>query len=104
MEIVNKSYRGRNTTVDFMKGVLVCLMVLYHLNPFVGTKIGTLTVGIVYSFHMSGFLLISGFYANPEKSWKQFGKTLRSLVCLYVFFELFYAILLGVFGSVLHSS
>lgn len=52
--------------LDFAKGVLIVLMVMFHLSWF-----GDLypeAKRFVYAFHMPGFLLVSGFLLNVNKS------------------------------------
>ena len=79
------STKLRSSELDFVKGVLITLMVLFHLSYFVERHVAL--TEWVYTFHMSGFLVISGFLFNAEKDWHGFGKTLRSIAVPYVVFE-----------------
>lgn len=58
--------KERIIELDFVKGILISLMVLFHLTLFT-TAYGYLTQW-VYSFHMSGFLLISGYLQNVNRT------------------------------------
>ena len=56
----------RIVELDFVKGVLITLMVLCHLSLFVMTYKSA--VSWVYCFHMSGFLFISGYLQNVKEN------------------------------------
>lgn len=71
--------------IDVMKGIFIILMVLCHL-PYFVEKYAYVN-NFVYSFHMYGFLLISGFLFNTEKNFKGFFTYLRSLLVPYLFFS-----------------
>ena len=62
--------RGRIPQVDYLKGILITLMVLFHLSWF-STHYLDVT-RYVYVFHMSGFIILSGFFANTGKTPGQF--------------------------------
>ena len=85
--------------IDFIKGILIMLMVLFHFSFFV-TEHEMLT-GFVYAFHMSGFLIVSGYLLNVDKS---LSKLLRKLLPIYAFFEIVYLVGIGLLSSVLSSS
>lgn len=55
----------RIVELDFVKGVLITLMVLCHLSLFVMTYKSI--VSWVYCFHMSGFLLVSGYLQKVKE-------------------------------------
>lgn len=84
--------RERIPQVDYLKGILITLMVLFHLSWF-----STYYLGItryVYVFHMSGFIILSGFFANTGKTPRRFLKTWLGLLVPYLVFEsLYYAAL-----------
>lgn len=56
----------RIVELDFVKGVLITLMVLCHLSLFVMTYKDI--VSWVYCFHMSGFLLVSGYLQKVKEN------------------------------------
>lgn len=54
--------KERVIELDFLKGVMIVLMVLFHLSYL---KIEWAYLNdVVYTFHMSTFLIISGFFAS----------------------------------------
>jgi len=74
--------------IDVMKGIFIVLMVLCHLPYFVEKY--EYVNNFVYSFHMYGFLLISGYLFNTEKGLKGFCAYFRALFVPYVFFSTAY--------------
>ena len=77
-EIKNK---GRIVEIDMAKGILILLMVAFHLGLF-NTKYPH-ACQIVYAFHMSGFLLISGYLFSVNKEPRQFLKGIYGIVVPY---------------------
>ncbi len=71
--------------IDYLKGVLILLMVAFHLVYFSGLY--PYAKEVVYSFHMPGFLLISGFLMNVEKNFSHFIKMLFGLFVPYIIME-----------------
>lgn len=88
--------------LDFNKGVFITLMVLFHLSSF--TSIHGKLTEFVYSFHMPGFLIISGYLFNTNKDGKQFLLTVRNIIIPYIIFEIVYIIGISLLGSILQSS
>lgn len=74
--------KQRNTDLDFIRAVLIMLMILIHIVSF-GNAYPHLKAGIL-SFMMPTFLIITGYLVNIEKSWKQMGKYLLCLALPYV--------------------
>ena len=70
---------GRSGEIDYIKSLLIILMIIFHL-VYIGDKYPYLKT-VVYTFHMSGFLLISGFLMNTRKGTKA---VLLSLLWLFV--------------------
>lgn len=93
----------RIVELDFVKGVLITLMVLCHLSLFVMTYKSI--VSWVYCFHMSGFLLVSG-YLQKVKENKLGGvkRAIRRIVLPYMIFEGIYLVAIALLGSFLGSS
>ena len=56
----------RMDELDFLKAVFILLMVAFHL-VYIGNKY-PYAKAVVYTFHMPGFLLISGYLANTQKN------------------------------------
>ena len=83
--------------IDVMKGTFIVLMVLCHLPYFVEKY--TFVNNFVYSFHMYGFLLISGYLFNTEKDFKSFLLYLRFLFVPYLFFSSAYLMSLNIVSN-----
>lgn len=94
--------KERIIELDFVKGILISLMVLFHLTLFT-TAYGYLTQW-VYSFHMSGFLLISGYLQNVNRT-KMGGvkNAFRRILIPYMVFETLYIVGISLLGSILGS-
>ncbi|WP_234394658.1 acyltransferase family protein [Porphyromonas cangingivalis] len=79
MDRPSTPYRQRSGEIDYVKSILIILMIIFHL-VYIGDKHPYLKA-VVYTFHMSGFLLISGFLMNTKKDTKA---VLTSLLWLFV--------------------
>ena len=71
--------------LDFLKGVLILLVISFHLVYF--EQLYPEIKQVVYTFHMPGFLLISGYLMNISKEPKDFLKTLLWLAVPYLVME-----------------
>lgn len=87
----------RLPSLDFIRAVMIFLMVLFHLSNF-NCQYLRLS-DYVYSFHMMTFLLISGFLFNPEKPLGKFWHSYRLLLGVYSFFNLLYIISFWFYGT-----
>lgn len=76
---------GRIVEIDFVKGVLISLMVLFHLNLFAETYENV--TEWVYSFHMSGFLLISGYFQKTEGNLQKLWALTRKIFIPYLYLK-----------------
>lgn len=92
---------NRIIEIDFVKGILISLMVLFHFYTFANAYMGI--TNFVYCFHMSGFLLISGYLQKRFESFKQFKKAIRKILVPYIIFEVLYLFGLFLLGSILGS-
>ena len=72
----------RNTDLDFIRAILIILMILIHIVSF-GNAYPQLKAGIL-SFMMPTFLIITGYLVNIEKSPKEMGRYLMCLALPYV--------------------
>lgn len=88
--------------IDMAKGICIILMVAFHLGLF-NTKY-PYTTQIVYAFHMSGFLLISGYLFSVNKEPQKFFKSIYGIVVPYVVFEIVYLLGIGVLGKFIGAS
>lgn len=95
---------SRIVELDFVKGVLITLMVLCHLSLlFVMTYQGI--VSWVYCFHMSGFLPISRYLQKVKESKSEgIKRSIRRVLLPYLIFETVYVVAVAVLGSLMGSS
>lgn len=77
--------------IDFLKCVFIILMVMFHLVLFADQY--PYLKQIVYTFHMSGFLLISGFLSNPHKSFQTFSRVMVWIFIPYAIMEIGYVVM-----------
>ena len=83
--------KERIQQLDYLKGIFILLMVTFHLALVEETY--PVLRAAVYTFHMSAFLIISGYLANVEKPSRDFGKALLRLLVPYVIFESLYILM-----------
>lgn len=72
----------RNNDLDYIRGVLIILMILIHIVSF-GDAYPHIKAAIL-SFMMPTFLIITGYLVNIQKDHKRFGKYLLCLALPYV--------------------
>lgn len=77
--------------MDYLKGIFILLMVTFHLALTEATY--PMLSKAVYTFHMSAFLIISGYLANVDKRLGEFGLGLMRIVVPYVVFESLYILI-----------
>ncbi len=97
-----KDNTKRIQEIDMAKGLLILLMVAFHLGLF-NAKYPH-ACQIVYAFHMSGFLLISGYLFSVNREPKKFLKSIYGIVVPYIAFEIVYLLGLGMFGKFIGAS
>ena len=56
--------------LDYLKSIFILLMIVFHL-VYIGDKYPYIKQ-IVYTFHMSAFLIISGYLDNVQKDIRSF--------------------------------
>ena len=71
--------------LDYLKGVLILLVISFHLVYF--EQLYPFAKQVVFTFHMPGFLLISGYLMNVSKEPKDFLRTLLWLAVPYAVME-----------------
>lgn len=76
---------GRVAEIDFVKCVLIVLMIAFHL-VFIGDSY-PYAKQVVYTFHMPGFLVISGYLLNVGKPWRKFLRTMLWIFVPYAVME-----------------
>ena len=77
--------KPRIDELDFLKFVFITLMIAFHL-VYIGDAY-PVAKRLVYTFHMPGFLLVSGYLFNVNKSWKSFWKTMLWIFVPYTIME-----------------
>ena len=97
-----KDNTKRIQEIDMAKGLLILLMVAFHLGLFDAKY--PHACQIVYAFHMSGFLLISGYLFSVNREPKKFLKSIYGIVVPYIAFEIVYLLGLGMFGKFIGAS
>ena len=83
--------------LDYLKGIFILLMVLFHLALVEETY--PVLREAVYTFHMSAFLIISGYLANVDKRPAAFAKGLLGIAVPYLIFETLYILMQYFWGS-----
>ncbi len=80
--------------LDFVKCVLIILMIVFHL-AYIGDMYPD-AKRIVYTFHMSGFLIISGYLANVNKEGRVFVADMLRIFIPYMLMETAYTCMASV--------
>ena len=83
--------KERVPQLDYLKGIFILLMVLFHLALVEETY--PVLREAVYTFHMSAFLIISGYLANVDKASRAFGKGVLRIAVPYLLFEALYILM-----------
>ena len=83
--------RQRIDELDFLKGIFIILMITFHL-VYIGDSY-PYAKRIVYTFHMPGFLIISGYLMNITKPCKDFIKTLLGYAIPFIVMESVYIVM-----------
>lgn len=86
--------KNRIQELDYLKSIFIILMVMFHLVYF-GDKYPYLKE-IVYTFHMSAFLIISGYLINISKNPKSFFYCILWIFIPYAIMELGYVIMASI--------
>lgn len=81
---------ARSQELDYLKGVLILLMIAFHLVYF--EHLHPYAKQVVYTFHMPAFLLVSGYLVNVAKTWRQFLITMMWIAVPYAIMESAYTV------------
>lgn len=76
---------------DYLKGVMIILVISFHLVYF--EQLYPYAKLVVYTFHMPVFLVISGYLMNINKKWKDFCQTILGLAIPYIILESGYVVM-----------
>ncbi len=82
--------RPRQPELDFIRGVMIILMVVFHLG-YIGDLYPT-AKAFVYTFHMPVFLLLSGYLLNTSRPAPAFGRRLLWIFVPYAVMESAYVV------------
>ena len=77
--------------IDYLKCIFILLMVTFHL-IYIGDNY-PYAKQIVYTFHMPGFLLISGYLTRSVSHWRKGMLKLKRLLLPYLWMETGYVIM-----------
>ena len=77
--------------LDYLKGILILLVISFHLVYF--EQLHPCAKQVVYAFHMPAFLLLSGYLMNIGKTPKQFLRTMLWLFIPYIIMESGYVLM-----------
>ena len=77
--------------LDYLKGVMIVLVITFHLVYF--EHLYPYAKQVVYTFHMPVFLIISGYLMNISKTWKDFLLTIVGLAIPYLVMESGYIVM-----------
>ncbi len=80
--------------IDFLKGFLIVLVISFHL-VYIG-DLHPYAKRVVYTFHMPGFLLLSGYLMNIHIRWMAFMQTMLHYAVPYVLMESGYILMASV--------
>jgi fucose 4-O-acetylase-like acetyltransferase len=83
--------KRRLQELDFLKGVLIVLVISFHL-VFIEQKY-PYAKQVVYAFHMPAFLLVSGYLMNIGKPCKAFLRTMLWFTVPYIVMESGYVVM-----------
>lgn len=86
----NQSEGGKKRIeeLDFLKALFILLMITFHL-AYIGDGYPYLK-SFVYTFHMPGFLIISGYLSKVHKPIKSYCQTVLWLAVPYIIMEMGY--------------
>lgn len=89
----NQSEEGKKRIeeLDFLKALFILLMITFHL-AYIGDGYPYLK-SFVYTFHMPGFLIISGYLSKVNKPVRSYGRTVLWLAVPYVVMEVGYVVM-----------
>ena len=77
--------------LDYLKGVMIVLVITFHLVYF--ELLYPYAKQVVYTFHMPVFLVISGYLMNVSKWWRAFLLTMAGLAIPYLVMESGYVVM-----------
>ena len=85
---------SRIKEIDYLKCIFIVLMIIFHL-VYIADKY-PYAKNVVYTFHMSAFLILSGYLANTDKPVKPFLKGMLWIFIPYAIMETGYTVMSAV--------
>ncbi|WP_279111996.1 acyltransferase family protein [Hoylesella timonensis] len=86
--------QARILELDFLKCVFILLMIVFHL-VYIGNRY-PVAKAFVYTFHMPGFLIISGYLLHVHKPVPQFLRYIQWIFVPYLLMESGYVVMASV--------
>lgn len=86
--------QARILELDFLKCVFILLMIVFHL-VYIGNRY-PVAKAFVYTFHMPGFLIISGYLLHVQKPVPQFLRYIQWIYVPYLLMESGYVVMASV--------
>ena len=80
--------------LDYLKCVFILLMIVFHL-VYIGNRY-PVAKAFVYTFHMPGFLIISGYLLNVHKPVPQFLRYMQWIFVPYLLMESGYVVMASI--------
>ena len=86
--------QARILELDFLKCVFILLMIVFHL-VYIGNRY-PVAKAFVYTFHMPGFLIISGYLLHVQKPVPQFLRYIQWIFVPYLLMESGYVVMASI--------
>ncbi len=86
--------RARILELDYLKCVFILLMIVFHL-VYIGNRY-SVAKAFVYTFHMPGFLIISGYLLHVQKPVPQFLRYIQWIFVPYLLMESGYVVMASI--------
>lgn len=86
--------RARIFELDYLKCVFILLMIVFHL-VYIGNRY-PVAKAFVYTFHMPGFLIISGYLLHVQKPVPQFLRYIQWIFVPYLLMESGYVVMASI--------
>ena len=86
--------QARILELDFLKCVFILLMIVFHL-VYIGNRY-LVAKAFVYTFHMPGFLIISGYLLHVQKPVPQFLRYIQWIFVPYLLMEGGYVVMASI--------
>jgi len=86
--------RARILELDYLKCVFILLMIVFHL-VYIGNRY-PVAKAFVYTFHMPGFLIISGYLLHVQKPVPQFLRYIQWIFVPYLLMESGYVVMASI--------